>query len=108
MAMEHKGYVGTVQYSDEDRVFHGAVAGIRDRVTFEGTSVDEIETAFREAVDDYLDWCARRGEEPNKPFSGKFVLRTAPEVHQAATLAAARAGKSLNAWAADVIAEAAR
>jgi predicted HicB family RNase H-like nuclease len=105
--MEYKGYVGTVQYSPDDRVFHGRIAGIRDVITFEGDSVQTLEDDFRSAVDDYLATCAKRGREPEKPFSGKFVLRTTPDVHRAAVQAAAREGKSLNAWAAEVIARAA-
>ena len=106
--MEYKGYVGTVQFSPDDRVFHGRIAGIRDVITFEGDSVRALEDDFRSAVDDYLALCAQRGREPEKPFSGKFVLRTTPDVHRAAVQAAAREGKSLNAWAAEVIARAAR
>lgn len=105
--MEYKGYVGTVQFSPDDRIFHGRVAGIRDVITFEGDSVQALEDDFRSAVDDYLDACAKRRREPEKPFSGKFVLRTTPDVHRAAAQAAAREGKSLNAWAAEVIARAA-
>lgn len=106
--MEHKGYVGTVQFSPDDRVFHGRIAGIRDVITFEGDSVQSLEDDFRSAVEDYLSLCAKHGREPEKPFSGKFVLRTTPDVHRAAVQAAAREGKSLNAWAAEVIARATR
>ena len=105
--MEYKGYIGTAQFSEADRVFHGRLAGMRDIVSFEGDSVEALEQAFRESVDDYLALCAERLEEPERPFSGKFVLRTTPDVHRAAVQAAAESGQSLNAWAEAVIAAAA-
>lgn len=105
--MEHRGYVGVVQYDDTDRIFHGRVAAIQDVVSFEGQSVEALEAAFRAAVDDYLAFCEAQNRAPATPFSGRFVLRTTPDVHRAATQAAASEGKSLNAWAADAIARAA-
>src|SRR5436189_1105042 len=73
----------------------------RDVITFQGKSVAELKTAFQDSVDDYLAFCAERGEEPDKPFSGQFITRVSPELHRSASLAAARAGKSLNAWVAE-------
>ena len=86
--MEHKGYIGWVGFDDEAEVFHGEVANLRDVITFEGRSVDELHQSFRDSVDDYLDWCAERGKEPDKPFSGKFVVRVDPEVHRSISTAA--------------------
>jgi len=77
--MKYKGYTGHVEYDDEAKIFHGEVLGIKDVVTFQGTTVDEIEQAFKDSVDDYLAFCKERGEEPNRPFSGKFNLRIPPE-----------------------------
>ena len=65
--MEYKGYNGKVEMDDEAGILHGEVINIRDVITFEGTSVDEIQRAFRESVDDYLDFCAQRNESPEKP-----------------------------------------
>jgi len=96
--MEYQGYLADVKYDDEAQAFHGEVLNIRDVVTFVGRSVDELQKAFHESVDDYLEYCRERGEEPEKPFSGKFVVRAPPELHRAASTAAARDGKSLNAW----------
>jgi predicted HicB family RNase H-like nuclease len=73
--MEYKGYIGKVEFDDEAGILNGEVLNIRDVITFEGTSVEEIYQPFRDSVDDYLDFCARRGESPEKPFSGKFVAR---------------------------------
>ncbi len=94
--MEYKGYVGEVEFDDEAKVLHGEVIGIRDVVTFEGESVAEIEQAFHDSVDDYLDFCRQRGEDPDKPCSGKFVVRVSPELHRRLSMQASVERKSLN------------
>ena len=99
--MEYKGYLGKVEFDDDASIFHGEVAGTRDVITFQGKSVAELKKAFRESVDDYLAFCAKRGEEPDKPFSGQFVARVSPDLHRRASLTANLAGKSLNAWVAE-------
>ncbi|MDR2727443.1 MAG: type II toxin-antitoxin system HicB family antitoxin [Deltaproteobacteria bacterium] len=102
--MTHKGYIGTVAYSEEDNCLFGRIAGIRDIISYEGASVTEIRTAFVEAVDDYLEHCAVTGKEPDKPYSGKFVLRLDPAVHARLATRAQASGKSLNQYAAEVLA----
>ena len=101
--MEYKGYIGKVEMDDEAGILHGEVINIRDVITFEGASVDEIQKAFRESVDDYLDFCAQRGESPEKPFSGKFVVRLPAELHRKAYIQARLSDKSLNGWVTDVL-----
>jgi len=96
--MEYKGYIGKVEFDDEAGIFHGEVVNTRDVVTFQGRSVAELKKAFKESLDDYLAFCASRGEEPDKPFSGQFVTRIPPELHRQVSLAASLSGKSLNAW----------
>ena len=105
--MTYKGYTARLDYDDEDRVIVGRILGIRDIVTFHGEAVAELEHAFHEAVDDYLNACAKLGQEPNKPASGKLMLRIPQEVHHAALVAAGASGKSLNQWAAEVLSKAA-
>jgi len=68
--IQFKGYMGKVEFGDEADIFHGEVIGLRDVITFQGRSVDEVKGAFRESVDDYLAFCAKRGEEPEKPLRG--------------------------------------
>ena len=102
--MTYKGYVSTIEYSGEDNCLFGLIAGIRDIISYEGESVAEIRTAFEEAVDDYLEHCAATGKEPNKPYSGKFVLRLDPVVHARLAVKAQASGKSLNQYAAEVLA----
>lgn len=94
--MKYKDYTGHVEYDDEAKIFHGEVLGIKDVVTFQGITVAEIEQAFKDSVEDYLAFCAERGEEPNRPFSGKFNLRIPPELHAKISIAAHLHGESLN------------
>jgi predicted HicB family RNase H-like nuclease len=101
--MEYKGYVGKVEIDDEAGILHGEIINIRDVITFEATCVEEIHKAFRESVDDYLEFCAQRGESPEKPFSGKFVLRLPTELHRKAYVQAKLEDKSLNGWVTEVL-----
>ncbi len=96
--LRYKGYVGSVAFSAEDRLLHGRVRGIKDVVTFEGTSVDELDQDFREAVDHYLEHCEKTGKTPEKPFSGKFVLRIPSDLHCAIAVEARQANTSINEW----------
>ena len=105
--MSYKGYSARIEYSDEDQCFVGRVAGIRDIITFHGDNVEQIRQEFVEAIDFYLDTCEKRGEDPNRAFSGKLMLRVPPEVHSAVATAAEVNGKSINQWAAEVLSEAA-
>lgn len=106
--LKHKGYAGVVEFDAEDHLFHGRVVGLLDVLSSRGRSVRELEKDFRETIDEYLDFCQRMGKKPDKPFSGKFVVRVKPEIHRQAVLAANAEGKSLNAWIADKLGEAAR
>ena len=99
--MEYQGYIGKVEFDDEAGIFHGEVINTRDVITFQGVSVRELKKAFQDSVDDYLAFCAERGESPDKPFSGQFVTRVPPELHRQVNLVARMSGKSLNAWVAD-------
>jgi len=105
--MTYKGYTARIEYDDSDRIFVGRLAGIRDIVGFHASSVDELQAAFRESVDDYVQACEKLGQTPQKPASGKLMLRVAPEIHRAALVAAQASGKSLNQWAAHVLQSAA-
>ena len=96
--MEYKGYTAKVEFDDEAAIFHGEVVNLRDVITFEGTTVEELRQAFKDSIDDYLDFCAGRDEEPERPFSGKFVLRIDPELHREVYLRAKMENKSLNSW----------
>ena len=101
--MEYKGYFTKVEFDDEANIFHGEVINLRDVVTFQGETVDELRKAFHDSVDDYLEFCAARGEEPEKPYSGKFVVRVEPELHKTIAIQARKNGKSLNSWVHDTL-----
>jgi len=94
--MKYNGYSAVVEFDVESGVLFGRVVGLRDVVTFQGTSVSEVSQAFRDSVDDYLDFCAKRGESPEKPYSGHFVVRVNPELHRAMAQAAEKQSVSLN------------
>ena len=99
--MSYKGYTGHVEFDDEAGIFHGEVLDLRDVVTFQGTSVAELEQAFKDSVDDYLEFCQERQEKPDKPFSGRLMLRLPPELHRKVYTSSKREGKSLNQWIAE-------
>ncbi len=104
--MTYKGYAARIEYSEEDGCFIGRIAGIRDVVGFHAECVQELRKAFREAVDDYLATCEKIGQAPQRPYSGKLMLRVPPEVHARAAMMAEAHGMSLNQWAADVLSKA--
>jgi predicted HicB family RNase H-like nuclease len=105
-AMTYKEYAARIEYSDEDGCFIGHVAGIKDVVGFHAETVRELRAAFEEAVDDYLETCEKLGRPPQRPYSGKLMLRVPPEVHARAAMMAEANGMSLNQWAADVLSKA--
>lgn len=103
----HKGYAAQVEFDPDDMILVGRLAGINDVIGFHGETGQELIAAFHEAVDDYLEACAKAGKTPEKAYSGKVMFRVDPTVHAQAALAAQLAGKSLNAWGEDVLREAA-
>lgn len=103
--LKHKGYTGKLGIDAERGVLYGEVLGIRDVVTFEGNTVKQATRAFRDSVDDYLEFCAETGQPPNKPYSGKFNVRLPAELHgDLDTLAQTSVGESIN----DIVVEAVR
>lgn len=94
--LEYKGYIGTIEFSAEDKVFYGKIQGITDTVTFEGTSVRELEQSFKESIADYLETCKVLGKSPDKVYKGTFNVRISQELHQQTALLAAKAGINLN------------
>ena len=105
--MTYKGYHARIEFDADDEIFVGRVAGLSDVVGFHAETVDDLKTAFREAVDDYLETCRTIGKAPQKPYSGRVMFRISPEVHAKAATAAELSGKSLNEWAEAALAEAA-
>lgn len=99
--ISYQGYSATITYSNEDNALIGKVINIRDVIVFEGQSLDEIQEAFEESIDIYLEHCKEKGIQPSKPYSGKFPLRISPELHEKFHIAAEGSGKSLNQWMID-------
>ena len=93
----------TADFDADDGILAGRVVGVNDGIGFRGTTVKEVVAAFRESVDDYLAACAKLGQSPDKPASGKFIVRAAPLTHRAALAMAMAEGKSLNTWVVEVI-----
>jgi predicted HicB family RNase H-like nuclease len=91
-----KDYDGSVHFCSEQEIFYGKLEGIDDLVTFEGRSVEELKTAFKEAVEDYLELCHQNSKQPEKPCRGSFNVRIGPVLHKAARKTAARMGLTLN------------
>jgi len=94
--MKYKGYYGEVEYDDEAKIFHGEVIGLKDVITFQGKNVTEIEKAFKDSINDYLEWCHKRGEKPEKTYSGNIRIRMDPALHAHLALQAAKENISLN------------
>ncbi|MBP7949288.1 MAG: type II toxin-antitoxin system HicB family antitoxin [Verrucomicrobiales bacterium] len=103
--MTYKGYSGSVRFDDEAEIFHGEIIGLRDVVTFQGNTVDDLKQAFHDSIDDYLDFCEGRGEQADKPYSGKFLLRVDPLLHRRLAELSANDGESLNNWIASRLGE---
>ena len=95
--LRYKGYTGRVKFDDEVEIFHGEICGLRDVITFQGHSAKELKKAFCDSIDDYLEFCSELGQEPDKPFSGKMLVRMPPDLHRNLHNTAAAQQVSLNA-----------
>ena len=99
--LEYKGYAGHAEYDADTHAFHGEVLDTRDVITFQAATVKSLERAFRDSIDDYLQFCEKRNEDPDRPFSGRLMLRLSPELHRRVFVQAKEEGKSLNQWIAE-------
>ena len=105
--MKHKGYTARIEFDERDNIFVGRILGLRTIVSFHAETVAGLRAEFKTSIEEFLRDCKEEGVRPEKPASGKLMLRVPPEVHGAALVAAQAAGKSLNQWATEVIEEAA-
>jgi predicted HicB family RNase H-like nuclease len=106
--LSYNGYSAKIEFDASDRIFFGRIAGIEDGIGFHADTVDGLIAAFEEAVDDYVETCAKIGKTPEKPYSGKLMFRVDPQLHAQAALAAKLKGQSLNTWATNALREAAQ
>jgi len=104
--MEYKGYLGSVEFSEEDALFYGKVLGIRALISYEGSNAQELVADFHSAVDDYLELCAHQGKEPERAYKGSFNVRISPELHKQAVVAAMAHNMTLNSFVESSIAQA--
>jgi predicted HicB family RNase H-like nuclease len=96
--MEYKNYIGMVEYDDQAKLFHGDVINIKTVITFQGKSVDEIEQAFCDSIDDYIAWCKEDGAAPEQPYSGKFNLQLSPNLHKEVAVMAKKLKLSVDSF----------
>ena len=96
--LSYKGYIGTVNFSEDDGVFFGKVLGITDSISFEGDSVESLTEDFHNAIDEYMEFCSEAGKEPQKQYKGSFNVRISPELHRQASLRAQASNISLNSF----------
>jgi predicted HicB family RNase H-like nuclease len=94
--MQYKGYIGSIEYDDEAGIFHGEVINLRDVITFQGESVQELRRALQDSVEDYLEFCTQKDEQPERPFSGRLLVRIDPELHRQLFIIAKNKDISLN------------
>jgi predicted HicB family RNase H-like nuclease len=101
----YKGYIGVMEVDSDAKLIHGRVVGLRDVITFQGSSVSEAIQAFKESVDDYLKWCADEGRPPEKSFNGKLLIRIDPAVHRRLAHLAETNSTSINTLAVEALAK---
>jgi predicted HicB family RNase H-like nuclease len=95
--LSYKNYNGTVEYSKEDNCLFGKVIGIKSLLSYEGSSIEELQKDFQQAVDEYISDCQERGVAPEQPYKGSFNIRISPELHRSIAVYAIEHGKTLNA-----------
>jgi predicted HicB family RNase H-like nuclease len=103
VTMMYKGYIGKVEFDEDENMMSGMVINTRDVITFMGRSVREVRKALKDSIDDYLAFCAERGVNPDKPYNGKILVRIEPELHAKLVARAALADKSLNEFAEEAL-----
>jgi predicted HicB family RNase H-like nuclease len=101
--IHYREYVGRVEFDEEAGIFHGEVINLQDVITFEGDCVADLRQAMIDSVEDYLAFCAEQGREPEKPFSGKFLVRIDPGLHRRITLEAKKQKVSLNQLVSEIL-----
>lgn len=103
--LEYKGYHGSVEYDADDNILVGEVLGIDDSLNFHGSSIDELTETFHNCIDNYLDFCAEIGKNPEKEYSGRFSVRINPEMHKKIYIMAESKGMSISNAIEDAIAQ---
>lgn len=103
--MEYKGYIGSVEFSEEDGVFFGKVQGIRSLISYEGTNAIDLVKDFHGAIDDYLELCKAEGNAPEVSYKGSLNVRLGQDIHRQAAIYAIEHQQSLNSFIEDAVRE---
>jgi predicted HicB family RNase H-like nuclease len=103
--LQYKGYKAVARYEPDVDMFGGHVIGISSVITFYADTVENLKHEFKTSVDEYLAICEERGIKPEKEYSGKFMVRTDPELHKQIAQRAEVSGKSVNAWITEALIE---
>jgi predicted HicB family RNase H-like nuclease len=104
MTLQHGPYVAEVDLDEEEGLFHGRVVNlVRDGFDFWAKDPAGLRAEFARSAEEYEAFCREQGKEPEKPYSGQFLVRATPELHRAVAIAAARSKKSLNAWVTEAL-----
>ena len=103
--MTYKNYIAKVDFDSKAKLFHGEVLGTQDVITFQGKSVSELEKAFKDSIEDYLDFCEKKKKKPEKSFSGKLNLRLDPDTHRKVAVLSVAGEASINQWINEAIEE---
>ena len=103
--MIYKGYIGSVEFSEEDCLFYGSLQGIKSLVDYDGATAKELIEDFHNAVDNYLEVCTAEGVEPERPYKGSFNIRCGPELHRNLAICAMRQNVSLNSLVEEALRE---
>lgn len=101
--LNYRGFIGSVHYAAEDRVFYGKIEGINDLITFEGSTVDELEEGFKYMVNEHIRDCNNNNIPIEKSYKGNLNIRLSPELHKKAAYNALIKGISINQYINDAI-----
>jgi len=106
MKLKYKEYQAQIRVDEERDTFFGRVLDLNDKIAFEGSSLAELREAFADAIEDYIDWCKESGEEPERPYSGRVLVRMEPDLHRSLARRASGCGESLNGFIVSTLATA--
>lgn len=101
--IQYKGYIGSVELSEDDGFFYGKVMGIRSLISYKGENAKELLDDFHDAIDDYLETCKAEGKEPETAFKGSFNVRLSPDLHEKIFVYAVSHQMSMNKYIEDVL-----
>ena len=103
--LRYKGYVGSIEYSEEDGVFCGKVLGIKSLISYEGNCAKELIEDFQGVVDYYLEACEEEGSVPETAQEFELNVYLKENVLRRATIYSENAGVNINSFIAQAVEE---